>query len=62
MKEHGLRQADLPELGSPRAVAEILRGKRELNAGTDSRRLASRFPRLASGVHSSSVGLRGLIS
>ncbi len=42
MKEHGLRQADLPELGSPRAVAEILRGKRELNAA-QIRALAGRF-------------------
>ena len=42
MEEHELRQSDLPELGSPRAVAEILRGKRELNA-TQIRALASRF-------------------
>ena len=42
MEEHGLRQSDLPEVGSPRAVGEILRGKRELNA-TQIRALASRF-------------------
>ncbi len=42
MEEHGLRQSDLPELGSSRAVAEILRGKRELNA-TQIRALARRF-------------------
>ena len=42
MEEHGLRQSDLPELGSPRAVAEIVRGRRELNA-TQIRALASRF-------------------
>jgi HTH-type transcriptional regulator/antitoxin HigA len=42
MEAHGLRQTDLPELGSPRAVAEILRGKRELNAA-QIRALAARF-------------------
>ena len=42
MEDHGLIQSDLPELGSSRAVAEILRGKRELNA-TQIRALASRF-------------------
>jgi HTH-type transcriptional regulator / antitoxin HigA len=42
MEEHGLRQRDLPELGSPRAVAEILKGERELNAG-QIRALAARF-------------------
>ena len=42
MEEHGLRQADLPEVGSQRMVSEILRGKRELNA-RQIRALASRF-------------------
>lgn len=42
MEEHGLRQSDLPELGSSRSVAEILKGERELNAG-QIRALASRF-------------------
>jgi len=32
MEEHGLRQSDLPEVGSKRAVSEDLRGKRELTA------------------------------
>jgi HTH-type transcriptional regulator/antitoxin HigA len=31
MEEHGLRQGDLPEIGSQGVVSEILRGKRELN-------------------------------
>jgi HTH-type transcriptional regulator/antitoxin HigA len=31
MVEHGLKQADLPEIGSQGVVSEILRGKRELN-------------------------------
>jgi HTH-type transcriptional regulator/antitoxin HigA len=31
MEEHGLRQADLPEIGSQGVVSEILTGKRELN-------------------------------
>ena len=42
MEEHGLRQSDLPELGSQRVVSEILNGKRELNA-TQIRALATRF-------------------
>jgi HTH-type transcriptional regulator/antitoxin HigA len=42
MEEHELMQSDLPELGSSRAVAEILRGKRELNA-TQIRALGTRF-------------------
>lgn len=42
MEEHGLRRSDLPELGSPRAVAEILKGDRELTAG-QIRALANRF-------------------
>lgn len=31
MDQHGLRQQDLPELGSQGVVSEILKGKRELN-------------------------------
>jgi HTH-type transcriptional regulator / antitoxin HigA len=31
MEEHGLTQAELPEVGSQGVVSEILRGKRELN-------------------------------
>ena len=31
MEQHGLRQQDLPELGSQGVVSEILKGKRELN-------------------------------
>jgi HTH-type transcriptional regulator/antitoxin HigA len=31
MEEHGLKQKDLPELGSQGVVSEILSGKRELN-------------------------------
>ena len=32
MREHGLRQLDLPEIGSQGVVSEVLAGKRELNA------------------------------
>jgi HTH-type transcriptional regulator/antitoxin HigA len=32
MAEHGLRQTDLPEVGSQGVVSEILAGKRQLNA------------------------------
>ena len=42
MEEHGLRQSDLPEVGSQRAVSEVLKGKRELTA-TQIRALANRF-------------------
>ena len=31
MQEHGLKQSDLPEIGSQGVVSEILSGKRELN-------------------------------
>ena len=31
MEEHGLRQTDLPQVGSQGVVSEILSGKRELN-------------------------------
>ena len=42
MEEHGLRQSDLPEVGSQGVVSEILRGKRELNI-RQIRELAHRF-------------------
>lgn len=42
MDEHDLTASDLPEVGSQRAVSEILRGKRELNA-KQIRALAVRF-------------------
>ncbi len=32
MQEHGLRQSDLPEVGSQGVVSEILSGKRQLNS------------------------------
>jgi len=31
MQEHGVRQGDLPEIGSQGVVSEILSGKRRLN-------------------------------
>jgi len=42
MQEHGLRQADLPEIGSQGVVSEVLGGRRELNA-RQIKRLAKRF-------------------
>lgn len=42
MEEHGLKQADLPEVGSQGVVSEILSGKRSLNV-RQIRALASRF-------------------
>jgi HTH-type transcriptional regulator/antitoxin HigA len=42
MEEHGLRQSDLPEVGSQGVVSEILNGKRELNV-RQIRELAQRF-------------------
>jgi HTH-type transcriptional regulator / antitoxin HigA len=42
MKEQGLKQSDLPEVGSQRAVSEVLSGKRELTA-KQIRALGSRF-------------------
>lgn len=42
MDEHGLTLSDLPEVGAPDAVTEILKGTRELNAG-QMRALAERF-------------------
>jgi HTH-type transcriptional regulator/antitoxin HigA len=32
MQEHGLRQSELPEVGSQGVVSEVLAGKRQLNA------------------------------
>lgn len=42
MEQHGLRQSDLPEIGSQGVVSEILSGKRELNV-RQIRALAGRF-------------------
>lgn len=42
MREHGLRQSELPEIGSQGVVSEVLAGKRELNA-RQIKRLAKRF-------------------
>lgn len=42
MHEHGLRQSDLPEIGSQGVVSEVLTGKRELNT-RQIKRLAKRF-------------------
>jgi len=42
MQQQGLRQSDLPEIGSQGVVSEVLAGKRELNT-RQIRRLAKRF-------------------
>ncbi|RTZ43428.1 transcriptional regulator [Candidimonas sp. SYP-B2681] len=42
MEQHGLRQGDLPEIGSQGVVSEILTGKRELNI-RQVRALSERF-------------------
>ena len=42
MEEHGLKQSQLPEIGSQGVVSEILSGERELNI-RQIRRLAKRF-------------------
>jgi HTH-type transcriptional regulator/antitoxin HigA len=42
IERHGLRQSDLPEIGSQGVVSEILGGKRELNA-RQIRALSERF-------------------
>ncbi len=42
MREHGLRQSGLPEIGSQGVVSEVLAGKRELNT-RQIKRLARRF-------------------
>jgi len=49
MEEHGVRESELPEIGSQRTVAEVLNGERELTA-KQIRELASRF-HVARGVH-----------
>lgn len=42
MEQHGLRQADLPEVGAQSVVSAVLAGKRELNL-RQTRALAKRF-------------------
>ena len=42
MREHQLRQSDLPEIGTQGVVSEVMAGKRELNT-RQIRRLAERF-------------------
>lgn len=42
MEEYGLKQSDLPEIGSQGIVSEVLHGKRELNV-RQIRALACRF-------------------
>lgn len=42
MEEQGLKQSDLPEIGSRNVVSEVLHGKRELNV-RQIRALACRF-------------------
>ena len=42
MREHQLRQSDLPEIGTQGVVSEIMAGKRELNT-RQIRKLAERF-------------------
>jgi HTH-type transcriptional regulator / antitoxin HigA len=42
IEAHGLKQSDLPEIGSQGVVSEILSGERELNV-RQIRRLAKRF-------------------
>lgn len=42
MEQHGLKQSDLPEIGSQGVVSEILAGKRELNI-RQVRALSKRF-------------------
>ncbi len=42
MEEHGLRQSDLPEVGSQGVISEILGGRRELNV-RQIRALSKRF-------------------
>jgi len=42
MGEHGLRQSNLPEIGSQSVVTEVLSGRRELNL-RQIRALAARF-------------------
>lgn len=42
MEQHGLKQSDLPEIGSQEVVSEILAGKRDLNI-RQVRALSERF-------------------
>ncbi|MCR4301989.1 MAG: hypothetical protein NUV51_10295 [Sulfuricaulis sp.] len=42
MREHDLRQSELPEIGSQGVVSEVLTGKRDLNT-RQIKRLAKRF-------------------
>ncbi|HVC29464.1 MAG TPA: transcriptional regulator [Gammaproteobacteria bacterium] len=42
MQEHGMRQADLPQIGSQGVVSEVLAGRRSLNS-RQIKRLAKRF-------------------
>ncbi|SFV11814.1 HTH-type transcriptional regulator / antitoxin HigA [Methylobacterium sp. 174MFSha1.1] len=42
MEQHGLKQGDLPEIGSQGVVSELLSGKRELNKNQIAR-LSERF-------------------
>ena len=42
MREHQLRQCDLPEIGTQGVVSEVMAGKRELNT-RQIRKLAKRF-------------------
>jgi HTH-type transcriptional regulator/antitoxin HigA len=42
MEQHGLKQSDLPEIGSQGVVSEILNGKRELNL-KQIKKLSKRF-------------------
>ncbi|MCC0806922.1 transcriptional regulator [Methylobacterium sp. W2] len=42
MEQNGVKQSDLPEIGSQGVVSEILSGKRDLNLG-QIKRLATRF-------------------
>ena len=42
MREHNVRQSDLPEIGSQGVVSEVLTGKRDLNV-RQIKRLAKRF-------------------
>jgi HTH-type transcriptional regulator/antitoxin HigA len=42
MDQHGLKQGDLPEIGSQGVVSEIIRGKREINL-RQVRKLKQRF-------------------
>jgi len=42
MEQHGIKQSELPEVGSQGVVSEVLSGKRELNGG-QAMRLRHRF-------------------